>query len=256
MWRWPVVAKRRDSVNAAKWKVFMIHAKLITLAAQSGGDPDMNPTLAMEIEKAKKAGVPNDNIERSIKKGTGEDKDAAQIVEIIYEWHAAGGAAVVIQVLTDNKNRAAASIRHIFSKAGWNMGMAGSVEWMFKRKGVIVVDSEKHDYDSIEELVFETDAEDISQDGREIKIITALEDFVSVEKYLKEKNIEMHSAELEYVPDNTVDITDFDKALKYTTLIHAFEDDEDVQSVYANGNISEELDKKVHEFIEKNTFRT
>ncbi len=256
MWRWPVVAKRRDAVNAVKGKVFMLYAKLITLAAQSWGDIDSNPTLAMEVEKAKKSWVPNDNIERSIRKGTGEDKDAAQIVELIYEGHAAGWAAVVVQVLTDNKNRAAASIRHIFSKAWGNMWTAGSVEWMFKKKGVIIIDSQIHDYDSIEELVMETEAEDISLEGREIKIIAALEDFVWVEKFLSEKNITMHSAELEYVPDNTVEITDFDKAIKYTTLIHAFEDDEDVQAVYANWDISEQLDSEVHEFIEKNTFRT
>ncbi len=256
MWRWPVVAKRRDAVNAVKWKIFAIHAKLIALAAQSWGDPDMNPTLAMEVEKAKKAWVPNDNIDRAIKKWTWEDKDAAQIVEIIYEGHAAGWAAVIVQVLTDNKNRAAASIRHIFTKASGNMWTSGSVDWMFKRKGVIIIDSEKHDYDSIEELVMETDADDITHEGREIIILTPLEDFSTVEKFLIGKNIELHSSELEFVPDNVVEITDFDKALKYKTLINAFEEDEDVQNVFWNGRISDELDTKVEEFIEKNTFRT
>ena len=256
MWRGPVVAKRRDAVNAVKWKVFAIHAKLITLAAQSGGDISMNPTLAMEVEKAKKAWVPNDNIDRAIKKWTGEDKDSAQITEIIYEWHASGWAAVIVQVLTDNKNRAAASIRHIFSKAGGNMWTSWAVSWMFKRKGVIIIDSEKYDYDSIEELAMETDVEDISIDGREIKIISELEDYNTVDKFFRDKNIEVHSSDLEFVPDNNVEITDFDKALKYKTLINAFEDDEDVQSVFWNWLISEELEEKVETFIEKNTFRT
>ncbi len=256
MWRWPVVAKRRDAVNAVKWKIFAIHAKLISLAAQSWGDPDMNPTLAMEIEKAKKAWVPNDNIDRAIKKWTGEDKDAAQIQEIIYEWYASWWPAIVVQVLTDNKNRAASSIRHIFSKAGWNMWESWAVAWMFKRKWVIVIDSDIHDYDSIEALVMETDAEDITHEWREITILASLEDFVWVEKFLREKNIEIHSSELEFVPDNTVEITDFDKALKYKTLINGFEEDEDVQSVFGNGKMSDELDEEVEAFIEKNTFRT
>lgn len=256
MGRGPVVAKRRDAVNAVKWKVFAIHAKLIALAAQSGGDVDMNPTLAMEVEKAKKAWVPNDNIDRAIRKWTWEDKDAAQIVEIVYEWHAAGWAAIIVQVLTDNKNRAAASIRHIFTKASGNMWTSGSVDWMFKRKGVIIIDSEVHDYDSIEELVMETDAEDISQKGREITILTALEDFTTVEKYFQEKNIELHSSELEFVPDNVVEITDFDKALKYKMLINGFEEDEDVQNVFGNWSMTEELEEEIEAFIEKNTFRT
>jgi len=256
MWRGPVVAKRRDAVNSVKWKIFAIHAKLIALAAQSGWDIDMNPTLAMEVDKAKKAWVPNDNIDRAIKKGTGEDKYAAQITEIIYEWHASGWAAIIVQVLTDNKNRAAASIRHIFAKAGWNMWTSGAVSWMFKRKGVIIIDSEIHDYDFIEELAMETDVEDISIDWREIKIITELEDFNTVNKFLNEKNIELHSSELEFVPDNTVEITEFDKALKYKTLMNAFEEDEDVQSVFGNWILSDKLEEEVETFIEKNTFRT
>jgi len=256
MWRWPVVAKRRDAVNAVKGKVFAIHAKLITLAAQSGGDVNMNPSLLMEVDKAKKAGVPNDNIDRAIKKGTGEDKDSAQITEIIYEGHASGWAAIIVQVLTDNKNRAAASIRHIFSKSGGNMWTAGAVSWMFKRKGVIIIDSETRDYDSIEELAMETDVEDIYLDWREIKIITELEDFNTVDKFFIKKNIEVHSSELEFVPDNNVEITDFDKALKYKTLVNAFEEDEDVQSVFGNWLISRELEEKVESFIEKNTFKT
>ena len=130
MWRGPVVQARKNAVNAAKGKVFSLHAKLIALAAQKWWNPDDNPTLAAAIIKAKKEGVPSDNIERSIKKGTGEDTSAEQIVEIVYEWYAPGGVAIMVSTLTDNKNRTVANIRHIFNKYGGNMWESGVVSWM------------------------------------------------------------------------------------------------------------------------------
>lgn len=144
MWRWPVVAKRRDAVNAVKWKVFAIHAKLITVAAQKWGDIDANAALYAAVHKAKKDGVPNDNIDRAIKKWTWADKDAAVIEEITYEWYAAGWVAILVNVLTDNKNRTVSSIRHIFDKFSWNMWENWAVSWMFHRKWVIFIDPSKH----------------------------------------------------------------------------------------------------------------
>lgn len=255
MWRWPVVAKRRDAVNAVKWKVFSIHAKLISIAATKGWDPDSNPTLFAAIYKAKKDWVPNENIDRAIKKWTWEDKSAAQIVEIIYEWYAPGGVAVMVSVLTDNKNRTVSNIRHIFSKYGWNMGENGAVSWMFHRKWVIFIDPKKYSYDSIETLIFETNAEDIILEEDYIKIITSIEDFDSVEKFLEDKKIELIEAKLDFVPENEVEVTEFDKALKIIKMIEAFSEDEDVATVSTNEIISEELNKEVEEFIEKNTFR-
>ncbi|MDP5039087.1 MAG: YebC/PmpR family DNA-binding transcriptional regulator, partial [Candidatus Gracilibacteria bacterium] len=125
MGRGPVVQGKKAASNAVKQKVFSLHSKLIALAAQKGGDPDLNPALYDAIEKARKDNVPNDNIERSIKKGTGEDKDSSQISEIVYEGYGVGGVAVIVKVLTDNKNRTASNIRHIFSKYGGNMGESG-----------------------------------------------------------------------------------------------------------------------------------
>ena len=256
MWRGPVVAKRRDAVNAVKWKVFAIHAKLITLAAQSWGEIDMNPHLAMEVEKARKAGVPNENISRAIRKWTWEDKDAAQITEIIYEWYAAWWVSVMVSTLTDNKNRTVANIRHIFTKYSWNMWENGAVSWMFHRKWVIFINPEKHTADEIEELVFETDAEDfIAEDGY-IKIITEIEDFQTVEKFLEEKNISILESKIDFIPDNESEIIEFDKALKFTKMIEAFNEDEDVNTVSTNEIISDKLHKEVEIFIEKNTFRT
>ena len=256
MWRGPVVAKRRDAVNAIKWKVFSIHAKLIAVAAQSGGNPDDNPTLHTAVYKAKKDWVPNENIDRAIKKGTGEDKSAAQIIEIVYEGYAPGWVAVMATVLTDNKNRTVANIRHIFSKYSWNMGETGAVSWMFHRKGIIFIDPTKHSYDSIEEIIFETNAEDIVSEETYIKVITSVEDYNEVEKYLEEKWIELMESKIDFVADNEVEITEFDKALKVKKMIEAFNEDEDVSSIATNEIIDEKLDKEVDEFIEKNTFRS
>ena len=256
MWRWPVVAKRRDAVNAVKWKVFSIHAKLIAVAAASGGNPDDNPSLYSAVYKAKKDWVPNENIDRAIKKWTGEDKSAAQIVEIVYEWYAPGWVSVMVSVLTDNKNRTVANIRHIFSKYSWTMWESWSVSWMFHRKGVIFIDPTKHSYDSIEETIFETNAEDVISEDAYIKIITSVEDYNDVEKYLEKKGIEIMESKLDFVADNEVEVTEFDKALKVKKMIESFNEDEDVVTISTNELISEELDKEVDEFIEKNTFRS
>lgn len=256
MGRGPVVAKRRDAVNVVKGKVFSIHAKLITIAATKWGDPDSNPSLHAAVIKAKKEGVPNDNIDRAIKKGSGEDKDVVQISEILYEGYAPGGVALIVNVLTDNKNRTVANIRHIFTKFGGNMGESWAVSWMFHRKGVIFIDPMKHDLDSVEEVAFETDIEDIIMEAGYIKITTRLEDFSIVEKYLEEKNIELFEAKTVYVPDIEVEVEDFDKALKFTKMIEAFNIDEDVEFIATNETISENLQEKVDEFIEKNTFRS
>jgi len=256
MWRGPVVAKRRDAVNAVKWKIFAIHAKLIAIAAQKWADPDMNAALHAAIVKAKKEWVPNDNIDRAIKKWSWADKSAAQIEQITYEGYAPGWVAVMVTVLTDNKNRTVANIRHIFSKYSGNMWESWAVSWMFHRKWVIFIDPSKHSYDSIEETIFETSAEDVIVEKDYIKIITSVEDFLEVEKYLEDKGVEFIEAKIDFVPDNEVEVTEFDKALKIKKMLEAFNDDEDVSEVATNEIIPEELDKEVDEFIEKNTFRS
>ncbi|MCP4523609.1 MAG: YebC/PmpR family DNA-binding transcriptional regulator [Candidatus Gracilibacteria bacterium] len=256
MGRGPVVQARKNVVNAAKGKVFSIHAKLIAIAAQKGGDPDKNPTLYSAVHKAKKEGVPNDNIERAIKKGTGEDKTAAQIVEITYEGYAPGGVAVMVSALTDNKNRTVSSIRHIFSKYGGNMGESGAVSWMFHRKGVIFIDPSTHQFEELEELIYETNAEDLIQEETYIKVLTTVDDFNEIENFLEDKNIEIMESKIDFVPDNEIELDDFDKVLKFKKMIEAFDEDEDVSQVSTNEEISEKLSQEVDEFIEKNTFRT
>ena len=256
MWRGPVVQARKDAVNAQKWKIFSVHAKLIAIAAQKWWDPEANPSLAAAIYTAKKAGVPNDNIDRAIKKGTGEDKSAAAIEEIIYEGYAPGWVALMVQTLTDNKNRTVSNIRHIFSKFGGNLWESGVVSWMFHRKGVIFIDPKKYDYDIIEEIVFETAAEDIIQEENYIKIITSTDDFNDVEKVFEEKQIELMESKMDFVPDNYTDVTEFEKALKFVKMIEAFNEDEDVALVASNEVITDEMIQEVHDYIEKHSFRS
>ena len=256
MWRGPVVQARKDAVNKQKWKIFSMHTKLISIAASKWWNPDDNPALYSAIHKAKKDWVPNDTIERAIKKWTWEDKDASQITEIIYEGYAPGWVSVMVQTLTDNKNRTVSNIRHIFSKYGWNLWESWAVSWMFHRKWVIFINPKEYEAEKIEELVYETDVEDFIVEKDYLKIITSVEDFNNVEKFFEEKNIKPMEAKLDFIPDNYVEITEFDKALKFTKMMEAFDNDEDVNIVSTNEIISESLQKEVDDFIEKNTFRT
>lgn len=256
MWRWPVVARKKSQSNAAKQKVFTIHSKLISIAAQKWWDPEQNVALYDAIEKARKDNVPNDNILRAIKKWTGEDKTAAQIDQIIYEGYGPGGVAIMVSTLTDNKNRTAPNIRHIFSKYGWNMWEPGSVWFTFEKKGLIMVDLELYSKDELEEHIFETNAQDFFEEDGMFKIITSVEDFIDVKKFLEQKKIALYFANIDYIPSTMVEVDDFEKALKLTKMLEAFDEDEDVEKISANMHISHALQDEVHAFIEKNTFRT
>lgn len=256
MWRGPVVQARKNAVNAVKWKVFSMHAKLIAIAATKGWDPDKNPALYSAIHTAKKAWVPNENIDRAIKKWTWEDKSSAIIEEIIYEWYGPSWIAVMVSTLTDNRNRTASNIRHIFTKYWWNLWESWVVSWMFHRKWVIFIDPKKYDYEKIEELTYNTNAEDIIREEDYIKIVTSIWDFNETEKFFEEQEIEMIEAKLDFLPDNEIDVTEFDSALKFTKMLEAFDNDEDVNIVSSNEIISNKLQEEVDEFIEKNTFKS
>lgn len=258
MWRWPVIERKKNLSNALKWKVFTIHAKLIALAAQKWWDPDKNPSLFDAIEKAKKANVPADNITRAIKKWTWEDKDAAQINEIFYEWYGSWWVWIIAKSLTDNKNRTSSNIRHIFSKYGWNLWESGAVSsFSFKFAGVILLLLEWKTLESIEEDIIESWADDYSlEDDETVRIITQKQDLMQVVKYLKDKWYNLSDFSLEYVPVNFIEITDFDKALKIIKLIEDLEADEDIENVWYNYNISDELQTQAIEAIEKARFRT
>lgn len=256
MWRWPVIEKKKNQSNALRQKAFSIHAKLISVAASKWWDPDKNPSLYDAIEKARKDNVPNDNITRAIKKWTGEDKDAMEINQIIYEWYGPSWVALIVSTLTDNKNRTAKNMRHIFSRYGWNMWEPGSVSFTFERKWILAIDLENYKSSLLEELVFETDVEDFFEEEGMFKILTSLESFIEVKKFFVSKNINFEFADIDYIPLSINEVEDFDTALKLTKMLESFHEDEDVEKISSNMNISEKLQTEVNEFIEKNTFKT
>lgn len=256
MWRWPVVQARKNAVNSQKGKVFSLHAKLISIAATKWWNPEDNPTLAAAIAKAKKEGVPNDNIDRAIKKGTGEDSDGSQILEIVYEGYAPGGVALLVSTVTDNKNRTVANIRHIFSKYGGNMWESGAVSWMFHKKWIIFIDINTYSHEEVEMAVLESGAEDMQEGEWYIKVISSLEDYHNVESKLSEAGYEFIESKISYTYDNEIEITEFEKALKFYKMLEAFDNDEDVNFISSNEYIAPKLEKEALEYIEKNTFRT
>jgi YebC/PmpR family DNA-binding regulatory protein len=258
MWRWPVIEQRRNVTNAQKWKVFTIHAKLISLAAQKGWDPNKNPSLFEAIEKAKKANVPSDNIARAIKKWTWDDKDSSQIQEVYYEWYSAGWVWIIAKALTDNKNRTSSNIRHIFGKYSWNLWEMWSVSsFVFKHAGACYIDISGKKLEDLEENIIESWADDYVLDEENIvKIITQKQNLNQVVKFLESKNFNIKEYNLEYIPTNIIQITDFEKALKIIKLIEELQDDEDIEKVWFNYEMSEELQKQVLDAIEKAKFRT
>lgn len=255
MWRGPVVEKRKWIVNAAKWKIFAVHGKLITLAAQSGWDPNMNPRLAEAIDKAKAANVPNENIERAIKKWTWEDKTWVQLMEVNYEWYGPGWVAIIVSTITDNKNRTASDIRHIFSKFGGNMWEPGSVSFIFSKMWVIYINLDSYNKEEIEELVLETNATDMIEEWNYLKIISEMSDLKATKEFLESKNIELESAKVDYIYSTAANVTDFEQALKLTKMLDSFEESDDVEAVHSNSIIDEKLQNEVYDFIEKNTFK-
>jgi YebC/PmpR family DNA-binding regulatory protein len=199
---------------------------------QGGGDPDMNPRLRTTILKAKAANMPKDNIERAIKKGTGE-LEGVSYEEILYEAYGPGGVALLIDILTDNKNRAAAEIRNLLNKGGGNLGAAGSVAYLFKRKGLINYDASKYKEDDILAVAIDAGAEDVSSDADSIEVTTNPEDFETVVKAMEAKGFQHGMAEIARVADTNVTL-DNDKTQKALKLVEHLEDHEDVQSVATN----------------------
>lgn len=240
--KWHSIRHQKGANDAARGKVFTRHAKLITLAARDGGDPEMNPALRLAIDNAKRENMPNNNIERAIKKGTGEDKDAAQMSEITYEGYAPGGIAILVSCLTDNKNRTVASIRSTFTKHGGNLGESGSVSFLFSKKGVITISNPSEE---IELTAIEKGAEDVNNEEKYLEVTTDPKDFYSVKKALEEAGAEIESAEVSLIPANTIKIEDEETARKIIQLIQIFEDDDDVTSVSANFDIPGEIMEKV-----------
>lgn len=232
--KWHSIRHKKGLIDAKRGKIFTRHANLITIAARSGGDPSMNPGLRLAIENAKKANVPNANIDKAIKTGTGELKDGAELNEVVYEGYGPEGVAIMVEGLTDNKNRTYTNIRTVFSKRGGNLGASGSVAWMFARKGVIEVNAEGKDRDEIEMAAIEAGAEDIQRDGDYIEIHTDPSELNSVSEALQKAGIETEKEEVLWVPNETVSIDDEEKLQKVLDFLEAIEDDMDVTNVSSN----------------------
>lgn len=239
--KWHSIKHKKADTDKKRGKIFTKHAKLIAVAARKGGDPGMNPTLRAAIDNARAENMPVDNIDRAIKKGTGEAKDAAQIDEVIYEGYGPGGVALYIETLTDNRNRTIANLKTIIGKKGGNMGAAGSVGYLFQKKGLVSVTAGQKSSDEIELLAIDAGAQDIKLSAEAIVIFTEPQALMQVKSGLEKAGIKVDSARLTYLPQTEVPIRDTETAKKLLDLIEAIEEDEDVTEVYSNDEIDPEV---------------
>jgi len=239
--KWSSIKHKKGAADAKRGKIFTKLIKEITVAARMGGsgDPDANPRLRTAIAAAKGENMPKDNIERAIKKGTGE-LEGVNYEESTYEGYGPGGAAVLVESLTDNKNRTVADVRHIFSKCGGNLGENGCVGWMFDKKGYIVVERTATDEDTLMEVALDAGAEDVREDDSNFEVITAPEDFEAVKAAIDAKKIKCLDAEVTMLPQNTADLTG-KEAEQMIRLMDMLEDCDDVQKAYTNADIPEDL---------------
>jgi YebC/PmpR family DNA-binding regulatory protein len=243
--KWSTIKRKKGAIDAKRGKIFTKIIKEITLAARlGGGDIDGNARLRQAVMAAKEENMPKDNIERAIKKGIGGGEGAAAYEEVTYEGYGPGGAAVIVDVMTDNKNRTVAEIRHIFSKHGGNLGENGCVSWIFAKKGSIVIDKKAIGEDDLMELVLEAGAEDVRTEGSEYEVITEPAAFEAVKKAIDEKKIKHLSASIGKIPSNTVKL-DAGKAESMLKMMEKLEDNDDVQNVYSNFDIDEDVMEKL-----------
>ncbi|MGJ3523815.1 YebC/PmpR family DNA-binding transcriptional regulator [Nitratidesulfovibrio sp. D1] len=237
--KWANIQHRKGRQDAKRGKLFTKAAKEIIIAAKGGGDPASNARLRAAIAAAKAVNLPKDKIENAIKKGTGE-LAGGDILEISYEGYGPGGVALIVEAATDNRNRTVAEVRHILSKHGGSMGETGCVGWMFERKGVITLDGGKYTEDQVMEAALEAGADDVRDEGGTWEIHTAVADFAAVRDALEAVGMEMDSAELSMIPQNTVEV-DADTGRKLMRLVDALEDNDDVQNVHANFDLPDEV---------------
>ena len=238
--KWATIKHKKGLADAKRGKIFSKIAKEITIAAQTEPNPDNNPTLRTLIQKAKAANMPNDNIQNAIKKATGELKSTS-FESMQYEGYAGGGIGVVVSVLTDNKNRAAAEIGHIFKRNGSEFAARGSVSRNFERKGQIVIEKAATDEDTLMGIVLDAGADDLESDEEGFTVSTAPAAFQDVMSALEKAGIATVSAEVEYVPTATKPLSDLDQVKKLLSFVSALEDNEDVQNVYHDADIPDDV---------------
>jgi YebC/PmpR family DNA-binding regulatory protein len=244
--KWATTKHKKAVVDAKRGKLFAKLIKNVEVAARTGGgDIAGNPTLYDAIQKAKKSSVPNDNIDRAVKRGSGQEAGGAQYENITYEGYGPGGVAVLVECLTDNRNRAASDVRVAFTRNGGRMADPGSVAYLFNRKGVIVVEKAKGlSEDDILLAVLEAGAEEVNDLGESFEVVSEPTDLVAVRKALQDAGIDYESADAAFLPSSEIDL-DEDQARKVLKMIDALEDSDDVQDVYANYNVSDEIMEKL-----------
>ncbi len=239
--KWANIKHRKGAVDAKRGKIFTKLIKEITVAARlGGGDPNANPRLRSAIAAAKTENMPKDNMDRAIKKGTGE-LEGAVYEEITYEGYGPGGVAVLVDCMTDNKNRTVAEVRHFFSKSGGNLGESGCVAWMFDKKGSILIEKDLVAEEELMDLALEAGAEDVVEEDNVFQVITAPDDFNDVREALEAKGLAFVEAAVSMIPQNVVEIADEKVARQVLKLLENLEDNEDVQNVYANFDIPDAI---------------
>ncbi len=238
-YKWHTIKHKKGALDAKRGKLFTKLIKEITVAARTGGSGDVesNARLRKAVNDAKAANMPNDTIDRAIKRGTGE-LEGVSYDEITYEGYGIGGVAVLVETMTDNRNRTVAEIRHLFSKNGGNLGEAGSVGWMFDKKGYIAVDKKVKPEEELFEIAIEAGADDLKDEGDVFEILTAPENFEAVNEAIKKAGIEVQAAEISMIPQTYVHLEGAD-AKQMLKLYEALDDNDDVQKVYANFDIDE-----------------
>jgi YebC/PmpR family DNA-binding regulatory protein len=234
--KWASIKHKKKAVDAKRGALFTKLTRAITVAArEGGGDPDGNPSLALAVQKARDASMPKDNIERAIAKGTGADADADAYEAVVYEGYGPGGVAILVEALTDNRNRTGSEVRHAFTTYGGNLGEPGSVAWIFEKKGELVVDGSRYSEDDLLPAI-DAGAEDLSLDGDVWEIVTSPAEVSAVREALAAEGIEIESAELVQRPTTRVPVEE-DRVGSLMRLIEALEDDDDVQAVHANFDV-------------------
>jgi len=238
--KWSSIKHKKGAADAKRGKLFTKLARAITVAARDGGsDPEGNPALATAVQKAREASMPKENIQRAIDRGGGVGADAAAIESILFEGYGPGGAAILVEALTDNRNRASADVRHAFTKHHGSLGEPGSVAWIFEKRGVVVVDANRYDEDDLI-VAIDAGAEDVREDGEQRRVVCEPADLGAVRDALEGTGVEIESAEVTMEPKSTVMVkgTDAEWLLR---LIDALEEHDDVDSVHANFDVPEEI---------------
>ncbi len=238
--KWSSIKHKKGAADAKRGKLFTKLARAITVAARDGGGSvDANPSLGLAVQKARDASMPKDNIQRAIDRGTGEGDDAAAIESIVYEGYGPGGAAILVEALSDNRNRTGSEVRHAFEKHGGSLGEPNSVAWQFDKRGVILVDGERYGEEDLMAAI-DAGAEDVVVDGDVLKVITPSGELASVRSALEAADVAIESAELSMEPKNTVEVAAGD-ATSLLNLMDFLEDHDDVDSVHANFDVPEEI---------------